>query len=111
MPILALPAASAPPRLLARSSPATRWTRRPPLAPPRFIPPRSGAALRRLALAIPLLLASGHPVAADVPFTVRTWTLEHGLPASSVQDIAQTPDGYLWLTTTGGIARFDGVRF
>ena len=46
-----------------------------------------------------------------MPFTVRTWTLEHGLPASSVQDIAQTPDGYLWVTTTGGIARFDGVRF
>ena len=26
-------------------------------------------------------------------------------------DIAQTPDGYLWLSTTGGLARFDGVRF
>ena len=81
------------------------------MAPPRFIRPQSGAALRGLALTIPLLLAPVRPAAADVPFTVRTWTLEHGLPSSSVQDIAQTPDGYLWVTTTGGIARFDGVRF
>ena len=44
-------------------------------------------------------------------FTVRAWTLEDGLPTSTVQDIVQTPDGYLWLTTTGGLARFDGRRF
>ena len=55
--------------------------------------------------------ASTHTEAASLPYTVRSWTIEDGLPTSTVQDIAQTPDGYLWLTTTGGLARFDGVRF
>ncbi|HMD48982.1 MAG TPA: hypothetical protein VKG79_07785, partial [Bryobacteraceae bacterium] len=29
----------------------------------------------------------------------------------SVFDIKQSPDGYLWLTTSKGVLRFDGVRF
>ena len=49
--------------------------------------------------------------AASIPYAVRSWTIEDGLPTSTVQDIAQPPDGYLWLSTTGGLARFDGVRF
>src|SRR5262245_54410684 len=58
-------------------------------------------------------LAAVRPVfaAATLPYAVRAWTIEDGLPTSTVQDIAQTPDGYLWLSTTGGLARFDGVRF
>jgi signal transduction histidine kinase/DNA-binding NarL/FixJ family response regulator/AraC-like DNA-binding protein/streptogramin lyase len=52
--------------------------------------------------------ARGEPTAA---FTVRAWTLEDGLPTSTIQDMAQTPDGYLWVSTTGGLARFDGRRF
>lgn len=39
------------------------------------------------------------------------WTTENGLPQNSVVAIAQTPDGYLWLGTFGGLARFDGVKF
>jgi ligand-binding sensor domain-containing protein len=39
------------------------------------------------------------------------WTTDHGLPQNSVNAIVQTPDGYLWLGTNGGLARFDGVRF
>lgn len=39
------------------------------------------------------------------------WTTENGLPQNSVSAIEQTPDGYLWLGTFGGVARFDGVRF
>jgi signal transduction histidine kinase/ligand-binding sensor domain-containing protein len=37
------------------------------------------------------------------------WTSENGLGA--VFDIQQAPDGYLWLTTSTGVFRFDGVRF
>jgi len=33
------------------------------------------------------------------------------LPNSSVTAIAQTPEGYLWIGTHNGLARFDGVRF
>ncbi len=39
------------------------------------------------------------------------WTTENGLPQNSVNAIVQTRDGYLWLATFGGLARFDGVRF
>src|SRR5262245_38182479 len=38
-------------------------------------------------------------------------TTEGGLPQNAVAAIAQTPDGYLWLGTFGGLARFDGVKF
>jgi signal transduction histidine kinase/ligand-binding sensor domain-containing protein len=39
------------------------------------------------------------------------WQTEDGLPHNAVQAIVQTRDGYLWLGTPGGLARFDGVRF
>jgi len=39
------------------------------------------------------------------------WTTEDGLPQNSVNAILQSRDGYLWLATFGGLARFDGVRF
>ena len=39
------------------------------------------------------------------------WGSVQGLPQNSVGAIAQTPDGYLWLGTQDGLARFDGVRF
>ena len=44
-------------------------------------------------------------------FTIENWQLEQGLPQISITSIAQTPDGYLWLGTFNGLARFDGVRF
>ena len=42
---------------------------------------------------------------------VQTWTKELGLPDNSVTAVLQTRDGYLWVGTMGGLARFDGVRF
>ena len=39
------------------------------------------------------------------------WTSDDDLPDSSVTAIAQTPDGYLWIGTYNGLARFDGVQF
>jgi len=46
-----------------------------------------------------------------VPYSVRTWQTDEGLPGNSVRAIAQTRDGYLWVGTREGLARFDGVRF
>jgi ligand-binding sensor domain-containing protein len=40
-----------------------------------------------------------------------SWTTENGLPENSVRAIRQTRDGYLWMTTTSSMLRFDGVRF
>ncbi len=45
------------------------------------------------------------------PYVVTAWGMEHGLPQSSVNDILQTRDGYIWLATFGGLVRFDGVNF
>lgn len=44
-------------------------------------------------------------------FISHNWTREDGLPANTVTAVAQTPEGYLWVGTFGGLARFDGVRF
>jgi diguanylate cyclase (GGDEF)-like protein/PAS domain S-box-containing protein len=41
----------------------------------------------------------------------QAWRTVHGLPQDAVFDVVQTRDGYLWLATVGGLARFDGVRF
>jgi hypothetical protein len=43
--------------------------------------------------------------------SVENWGIEEGLPNSSVSSVVQTPDGYLWVGTWNGLARFDGVRF
>ena len=40
----------------------------------------------------------------------ESWTFKDGAP-ESVQGLAQTADGYLWLGTPSGLFRFDGVRF
>jgi len=39
------------------------------------------------------------------------YTSKEGLPQNSIFSIVQTPDGFIWLTTNAGIARFDGVDF
>ena len=39
------------------------------------------------------------------------WRQPQGLPQNTVVDLLQTRDGYLWVGTKGGVARFDGVRF
>ncbi len=39
------------------------------------------------------------------------WTSQRGLPGEAVYQILQSPDGYLWMRTSDGLVRFDGVRF
>jgi ligand-binding sensor domain-containing protein/signal transduction histidine kinase len=48
---------------------------------------------------------------ASFAYASRTWQMDEGLPNNSVQAIAQTADGYLWVGTLAGLARFDGVSF
>jgi signal transduction histidine kinase/ligand-binding sensor domain-containing protein len=50
-----------------------------------------------------------YPAMADYGFDV--WTTDSGLPHNTVRAIAQSRDGYLWVGTLDGLARFDGVRF
>jgi ligand-binding sensor domain-containing protein len=44
-------------------------------------------------------------------YVIRTWTDEDGLPHRNVWSVCQTRDGYIWLGTQDGLARFDGDRF
>jgi signal transduction histidine kinase/ligand-binding sensor domain-containing protein len=44
-------------------------------------------------------------------YLIDVWQGEKGLPQNTITGIAQTPDGYLWISTLDGVARFDGVRF
>jgi ligand-binding sensor domain-containing protein/signal transduction histidine kinase len=41
----------------------------------------------------------------------RSWQADEGLPNNLVQAITQTIDGFLWVGTHGGLARFDGNQF
>jgi ligand-binding sensor domain-containing protein/signal transduction histidine kinase len=43
--------------------------------------------------------------------SVRTWRGTDGLPADSVTAIIQTRDGFLWVGTSAGLVRFDGIKF
>ncbi len=44
-------------------------------------------------------------------YTRRVWTQQQGLPQDTIRAIAQTNDGFLWLGTDDGLARFDGYEF
>jgi ligand-binding sensor domain-containing protein len=64
-----------------------------------------------------LVVASSRPAFALDPtksltqYELKFWRTTDGLPNSHVQAILQTRDGYLWLGTEEGLARFDGVTF
>ena len=63
-----------------------------------------------------LIVISGQAVALDPSrqlsqYVVDNWQIPEGLPQISVEALARTPDGYLWVGTQEGLARFDGVRF
>ena len=44
-------------------------------------------------------------------YFLRIWDPDEGLPDTTVCSVVQTKDGYLWLATYSGLARFDGVHF
>jgi signal transduction histidine kinase/ligand-binding sensor domain-containing protein len=72
------------------------------------------SALRHLAACIALLLAMPaqalDPDLSLAQLHHTAWRSDDGAP-SNVLALAQTPDGYLWLGTGGGLVRFDGMRF
>jgi PAS domain S-box-containing protein len=57
------------------------------------------------------LEAALDPAKALTQYVNEVWTTARGLPQNSALAIVQTPDGYLWVGTENGLARFDGVRF
>jgi len=63
---------------------------------------------------IVLLALSVRAAAAPVEnpeWLLRDWMPEDGLPDARVNAIQQTTDGFLWVGTRKGLARFDGIQF
>jgi len=73
------------------------------------IPIRSWLAILLIAAAAPAFALD--PSLRLSQYVLDNWQIPEGLPQSSAQAIARTPDGYLWVGTQEGLARFDGVRF
>ncbi|AKQ70420.1 hypothetical protein A176_007332 [Myxococcus hansupus] len=44
-------------------------------------------------------------------YSQDVWRSDEGLPQNSLLSMVQTRDGYLWVGTWEGLARFDGARF
>ena len=44
-------------------------------------------------------------------YLINNITVDDGLPQSSVSDIIQDKDGYIWLATEDGLVRYDGYEF
>ena len=68
-------------------------------------------SLGRFALVFALSAAGLFCASAAPNYFTRTWQVEQGLPQNKVTAVVQTRDGYLWVGTYSGLARFDGVRF
>jgi len=61
-------------------------------------------------LAAPAAMALD-PSRATTQYVLNVWQIAEGLPQNSALALAQTRDGYLWVGTQEGLARFDGARF
>ncbi|NLH73673.1 MAG: hypothetical protein GX456_11520 [Verrucomicrobia bacterium] len=58
------------------------------------------------------MLAAETSLETEMPsYHVTRYTAEQGLPQNTVRALLQTSDGYIWVGTLAGLARFDGVKF
>ena len=64
-----------------------------------------------LAILLPVRPATGQLERLADDYAYTQWTTQQGLPTNVVRALAQTPDGFLWVGTLSGLARFDGVEF
>src|SRR6187402_2091285 len=69
-----------------------------------------GTTLRILLCSLGLLWALVTPLAAQ-QYNIKSWSLEEGLPQANISSIVQDKNGYLWLGTSGGLSKFNGIEF
>lgn len=82
-----------------------RWTAMPAArAVARFL------AVLKIAALIGVAAAAQPPHNPFGQFRHIRWTADDGAP-TNIREIAQTPDGYLWLASGDGLYRFDGASF
>ncbi len=60
-----------------------------------------------------ILLGSvaAHSQTVSEDYILKHWSVEDGMPVNVVVSMAQTPDGYIWMSTYDGLVRFDGDQF
>jgi signal transduction histidine kinase/ligand-binding sensor domain-containing protein len=73
-------------------------------------PPRAASKLMALFAFCLATFASGQASPSPFQYTRTLWRVANGLPEDTVQSLAESPDGLLWIGTTSGLARFDGSR-
>ena len=69
-----------------------------------------GAMLAGILLACCLRVCALNPELDVRQYGHTSWNVRDGFTKGEIIAIAQTPDGYLWLGTTFGLLRFDGVK-
>jgi signal transduction histidine kinase/ligand-binding sensor domain-containing protein len=71
-----------------------------------FVGVRPSLLLLSLGMLVPAVAHAQTP-----SFGFKLWTADTGLPQNIIRGLHQTDDGYLWVATLDGVARFDGVQF
>jgi ligand-binding sensor domain-containing protein/signal transduction histidine kinase len=71
----------------------------------------AAAVVGCLSLLDPAPAPAGAAGRAPPWLVVNTWSQKHGLPENTIRALLETHDGYLWIATYAGVARFDGARF
>lgn len=62
-------------------------------------------------LGLAVVACPAAPSQPSAEFSLREWHVQEGLPHDEVTGVRQDRAGYLWVTTSAGLARFDGVHF
>ncbi|WP_353720007.1 two-component regulator propeller domain-containing protein [Dyadobacter sp. 676] len=72
----------------------------------------SAMNIARIIPLLAFLTLAVHAYGRDVSdFTEQHFTSDNGLPQNSVMQLRMDKNGFIWMTTQGGLVRFDGTRF
>jgi len=105
------PATGAAPPKATAAAPA-KATAAAPAKATAAVPAKATAAVpAKATAAVPAKAPAAGAESLDARYFHRSWRRGDGLPGNSVYAIAQAADGYLWIGTENGLARFDGQRF
>lgn len=67
--------------------------------------------MRGFCLLLPIILLCTCLPAQEIHFAFNHLTTDQGLAANEVNAIAQDSRGYIWIGTSHGLQRYDGIRF
>lgn len=68
--------------------------------------------IARIITLLTLLTVALHVSAQEISdFTEQHYTSDNGLPQNSVMQLRMDKNGFVWMTTQGGVVRFDGTHF